>query len=257
MDIVKITVLKRALHADLARAIRGVDTVPCEMLADGQVFYAGLNMPDGFCPWAWQDLTRMVVALQSGGSFARGAFQGWMRDDHTAVACCTDGFRPVSFKLERVDTRSLIDVSGLARPAPVGVYESERWGEFSYAVPGLAPGTRYRARLHFCEVYHGAPGKRRFHVESGGRRLVEDLDIVAEAGGPYRPIVREVEVAADASGALVLAFVKGTADQPKVSAIEIVSAAGGAPLHAINTGGSDCAPFVADRFFTGGRTMGG
>jgi uncharacterized repeat protein (TIGR04076 family) len=259
MNVVKITVLKRALHAELAREIRGVDTSPCEAFTDGQVFYAGLGAPDGFCSWAWQDISRMALALQSGGSFDRGLFRGWMREDNAAVACCTDGFRPVSFKLERVDSRTLIDLSRLEHPAPVEAYESERWGEFSYAVPGLEPGARYRARLHFCEVYHGSPGRRRFHVESGGTRLVEDLDIVAAAGGPYRPIIREVQLVADASGSLVLSFVKGAADLPKVSAIEVLPSGSGArtPVHAINAGGGDCGPYVADRFFTGGRTAGG
>jgi uncharacterized repeat protein (TIGR04076 family) len=262
MTAVKITVLKRALHENLSKAHRGANALikPCEVFADGQEFICGLNMPDGFCSWAWHDIFQMVLALLGGVSFDRGAFKGWMKDDNTVVACCTDGLRPVSFLLERIDTKSLINMSGIERPAPLEAYESERWGEFSYTLPGLDPGARYRVRLHFCEVHFTGPGKRRFSVESGGKKLAEDFDIFAEAGGAFKPIIREFEAAADKSGTLVLSFIKGAADYPKVCAIEIIQSAAGSvgkPVYAINAGGGACGAFAADRFFSGGNVANG
>jgi uncharacterized repeat protein (TIGR04076 family) len=262
MTAVKITVLKRALYEELSKTYRGGDAFirPCEVFTDGQEFICGLNMPDGFCGWAWQDINRMVLALLGGGSFNKGTFRGWMKDDNNVVTCCTDGLRPVSFLLERIDTRSLIKTSKIERPAPPEAYESERWGEFSYAFPGLDPGARYKVRLHFCEVYHTSPDKRRFSVQSSGMKLFEDFDIFAMAGGAFKPIIREFEAAADKSGALVLNFIRGAVDYPKVSAIEIIpSAAGsaGKPVYAINAGGSAFGDFSADRFFTGGNVASG
>ena len=58
---------------------------------------AGERPPDFPCDWAWNDLEKTVLAMTLGGEFGR-----WMRDPHTFVACCTDGVKPVVFKLERL-----------------------------------------------------------------------------------------------------------------------------------------------------------
>ncbi len=256
MTSVRITVLKRALHADLAKAHAGSPIVPCGVFTDGQTFVAtGFNMPEGFCAWAWNDISRMVIALQSGGSFDRGAFRNWMKDDRSAIACCTDGFRPVTFKLDRVEVRDLIDASGVKQPAPLEAYESERWGEFTYSFPKLDPGATYRVRLHFCEVYFPGPGRRRFSVESGGKTLLSDFDVCAQAGGAYKAICRDVEATADEKGVLTLSFRKGAVDNPKLSAVEIFASNSGQaakPVYAVNAGGEACGHFEADRFFSGG-----
>jgi uncharacterized repeat protein (TIGR04076 family) len=53
-------------------------------------------MPPGFCAWAWSDIQRDVVVLASGGNLP------WVSKDGVAISCCTDGFRPVVFRLERL-----------------------------------------------------------------------------------------------------------------------------------------------------------
>jgi uncharacterized repeat protein (TIGR04076 family) len=55
-----------------------------------------LNMPKGFCSWAWADIQRDITALALGGNFP------WIKDEGVMISCCTDGLRPVVFKLERV-----------------------------------------------------------------------------------------------------------------------------------------------------------
>ena len=254
MTLVKITVIEKALHADLAAKLRNADLKPCDSLELGQKFIAGLNMPDGFCAWAWQDIYRMVLALQTGGSFNRGLFTGWMREDNTAVACCTDGFRPVSFLMERVESAALIKSAAVKGAAPPEVYESERWGGFTYVLPGLAPGEKHTVRLHFCETWFSGPARRRFAVESNGARVLDDFDIYAEAGGGFVPIIREHEVSADAKGAITLRFLKGATDHPKINAIEVLQ--GGKTVLAVNAGGGACGPFSADRFHDGGNVTG-
>ena len=47
-------------------------------------------MPEGFCGWAWADIQKLVYGLARGGQ-------------PKFVTCCTDGYRPVIFLLERID----------------------------------------------------------------------------------------------------------------------------------------------------------
>ena len=54
-----------------------------------------MAMPTGFCSWAWADIQRDVAHLAMGGDFP------WMREKGMMISCCTDGLRPVIFRLER------------------------------------------------------------------------------------------------------------------------------------------------------------
>jgi hypothetical protein len=56
-------------------------------------------------------------------------------------------------------TTNIIDTSGLTNPAPQVVYQSERYGNMTYTLPGLAVGVSHRVRLHFAETYWSAPDK--------------------------------------------------------------------------------------------------
>jgi len=99
----KITVLKKTLQPDLAESFCQEAVSECPCFKEGDAFIAGFEKPEHFCDWAWNDLMRFVTALLTGGNFSTGAFAGWMKDETTMVACCTDGVRPVIFKLERVE----------------------------------------------------------------------------------------------------------------------------------------------------------
>jgi len=95
---VKITVLKR---------------VDPSVIFDGEVpnlpgtdekygictFYENdaIRMPEGFCTWAWRDIFKDLSVLRFGGNFDPWVEKG------VAITCCTDGIRPVSFKMERVE----------------------------------------------------------------------------------------------------------------------------------------------------------
>ena len=54
-----------------------------------------------------------------------------------------------------------------------------------------AEDRRCTVRLHFAEPGDARPGERVFSVSLQGKRVLEDLDVVREAGGPNRPLVRE------------------------------------------------------------------
>lgn len=99
---VKITVVKKLSTVDvfgenLSRdTADGLETV-CPRLEEGQEFIVKQDgaVPSGFCPWAWHDIQREIWTIRNGGGFP------WMKREGILYACCTDGLRPVFFKLER------------------------------------------------------------------------------------------------------------------------------------------------------------
>ena len=100
MKDVNITVLRRTEYPDLMERYELPQEVPCEMVL-GQVFVSkDAVCPDGFCHNAWETLAPFVKTLAEGG----GGFYGeWMKNPHSALLSCNDGFRPVSFLIETVE----------------------------------------------------------------------------------------------------------------------------------------------------------
>ncbi len=98
----KITVLRKMYNADYAEEYTQSNASVCESFEEGQEFVVEnmVRPPDDFCAWAWIDLQRSVQTLLRGGNFSD---TGWMKDDNVLIACCSDGIRPVVFKLERVE----------------------------------------------------------------------------------------------------------------------------------------------------------
>jgi uncharacterized repeat protein (TIGR04076 family) len=97
----RITVLKRTLNKDIAEqyAVNGENISPCDLLADNQEFiFDGYNYPEGFCSWAWADIQRDAALLANAD-----ANPYWLNQKGTTITCCTDGFRPVIFKIERIE----------------------------------------------------------------------------------------------------------------------------------------------------------
>lgn len=88
---VKITVLKKTNNEEWNQEYRNQPGVKCDVFSEGQEFIveSPWSMPDGFCHWAWADIRTFIHVVNDG------------RYD-TFVSCCTDGFRPVFFKIERI-----------------------------------------------------------------------------------------------------------------------------------------------------------
>lgn len=72
----------------------------CEAFKEGQEFIIedSLAKPEGFCGWAWRDIYKDLSILRFGGNF----WSSWMKEGEI-FTCCTDGVRPVSFKMERLE----------------------------------------------------------------------------------------------------------------------------------------------------------
>lgn len=116
---------------------------------------------------------------------------------------------------------NIINVANVANAAPLAVYQAERVGVFTYTIPNLVPGAGYILRLHFAEMYWSKPGQRVFNVNINGTPALSNFDIVATAGA-NTPVVRTFAVNANGSGNIVINFLNGPVDQPKVSGIEVV-----------------------------------
>ena len=100
MKKVRITVMKVARYADLIEKYENPIEHACDM-CEGQVFIAnGWRKPDGFCESAWETLSPFVKTLAHGGG---DFYDGWMKNEKSAMISCNDGFRPVSFLLEALE----------------------------------------------------------------------------------------------------------------------------------------------------------
>ena len=124
---VRVTVLKKNLYPELKQAYcADPHAGPCPCYHEGDVFefyrdgsrddfwHMGANtlvrtkgdpntvaggpqLP--FCSEAWDAIARYIYTGLQGGSIIRG----WMKEENTMIACCSDGTRPVVFQIERID----------------------------------------------------------------------------------------------------------------------------------------------------------
>ena len=100
--IVKITVMRMARYDDLMAEYENPIEHACEMQV-GQTFYAvDGQKPTELCDSAWDTMRFFVEELASGGG---NFYDGWMKNPHSAMISCNDGFRPVSFLLETVEEK--------------------------------------------------------------------------------------------------------------------------------------------------------
>ena len=102
-------------------------------------------------------------------------------------------------------------VSGTDDPE---MYETERWGNFSYAIP-VWPG-RHTIMLHFAARHRGwdqplggeaQPVEHVFNVFCNGRAILNNFDLAREALHGDVVVRRVAGVAPNAQGKIVLAFV--------------------------------------------------
>jgi uncharacterized repeat protein (TIGR04076 family) len=98
----KITVIKKLsskeVYGHSLPEVSETMAAYCDRLEAGQEFRVDESgaMPAGFCTWAWHDIYPVVTTLRFGGDFP------WMKKEGAAISCCSDGVRPVFFRIERV-----------------------------------------------------------------------------------------------------------------------------------------------------------
>ena len=98
----KITILKRTLHKDLVDDYiidEYKELGQCEKFKEGDEFIIDptlATIPENFCDWAWADIRKDIMMISSGANLE------WLKQPGTTIVACTDWFRPVYFKIERV-----------------------------------------------------------------------------------------------------------------------------------------------------------
>ncbi len=165
-------------------------------------------------------LGAFALALNSGGS-AAGQF--------TADANFSGG-------TQAAPTSSVIDTSSVVAPAPQAVYQSERYGNFTYTFTGLTSGVSYKVRLHFAEYYWTAVGQRKFNVSINGTQVLTNFDIIAAVGSLNKAAIQEFTV--NPSGGQILIQYTTVTDNAKSSGIEILLLQPGAPVGLTATAGN-------------------
>ena len=118
-------------------------------------------------------------------------------------------------------TTAAISTTGVTSPAPQAVYQTERYGNFTYTLPSLTPGASYTLRLHFAEIYWTSAGQRVFNVSVNGSPALTNFDIFAAAGGKNKAVVETVPVTADSSGKVTVVFTT-VKDNAKLSGLELL-----------------------------------
>ena len=124
-----------------------------------------------------------------------------------------------------IGTPDAIDLSGVDDPAPMAVYQDSHSApdvSFEYTFTGLDPSRPHFVRLHFADFTTTRSGEHVFNVNVNDQLALNQVDVILEAGGPGKALIREFGVSPDDQGVLTLDFVslpsKGAA---QVAGIEI------------------------------------
>lgn len=125
-------------------------------------------------------------------------------------------------------TSVAINTSNITNGAPQAVYQTERYGNFTYTFSGLTTGVNYTVRLHFAEIYWDAAGDRLFNVSINGTQVLSNFDVFAVAGGENIANVQQFSATANGSNQIVIVYTT-IKDNAKSSGIEIILPAPVAP----------------------------
>ncbi|MGO8671474.1 MAG: fibronectin type III domain-containing protein, partial [Capsulimonadaceae bacterium] len=153
-----------------------------------------------------QSQSGLVIAIDSGSTAQVGNFvidTDWGGTTYTAVATAT------------------INTANVTNPAPMAVYQTERYYTPTYWISGLTPGATYTVRLHNSENYWTAAGQREFNVFINGTEVLTNYDIVASSGGEFIANIQQFSATPNVLGQIVIAFTLGAEDSATIKGIEI------------------------------------
>ena len=100
MNKIKITAIRQTTYHDLIEKYENPIEHACQ-IKEGDIFICkNGEKPEDFCPEAWKCMESFAKELAKGGG---NFFDGWMKNEHSAMISCNDGFRPFSFLLEVIE----------------------------------------------------------------------------------------------------------------------------------------------------------
>ncbi|MBJ7608057.1 MAG: hypothetical protein JF887_01315 [Candidatus Dormibacteraeota bacterium] len=118
-------------------------------------------------------------------------------------------------------TTAAINTSLVPNPAPQGVYQTERRGNFTYTGQGLTAFAAYTVRLQEAEITWTSVGQRTFNVKINGTQVMTNYDIIQAAGAKNKAIALTFNATADGNGNITVQFIS-VKDLAKLSGIEIL-----------------------------------
>jgi N-acetylneuraminic acid mutarotase len=107
--------------------------------------------------------------------------------------------------------------SPIAGTTDDALYQTERYGNFSYNIP--VPNGTYRLTLKLAEIYWSAPKVRQFDVLAEGQEIISNLDIYAQAGANLTALDLERTISVT-DGELSLEF-RTDAENAKLAALVV------------------------------------
>ena len=113
-------------------------------------------------------------------------------------------------------------IAGTSDPT---LYQSERFWTSTGGYTVTLPNGSYNVQLKFAELYYTTANMRKFQVTLQGAVVLDNLDVVAQAGGALTAYDRTFQTTVD-SGLLAIQF-SSQLDSAKVNAIYIYPAGGG------------------------------
>lgn len=191
----------------------------------------GTNLTLTFASNAQGTAKIKIKATDAGGQFAEDEFNVTVSETLAAVAkinaggpALTQGGWSADQNFSGGNTYGTGDnITNTDNPA---LYQTERWGNMSYNIP-VTNGS-YTVKLHFAEIFYTSAGNRVFNVSAEGQQILSNYDIVADAGGGFKAIVKSFTNIAVSDGTLNIVF-SNVVDNAKVSAIEVI------PQSSVNT----------------------
>ena len=100
MKKIKITALRQTVYTDLMAQYENPIEHTCDIKLGESWISENGEIPQGFCESAWSSIAPFAKTLAEGGG---NFFDGWMKNPHSAMISCNDGFRPVSFLIETIE----------------------------------------------------------------------------------------------------------------------------------------------------------
>ena len=97
---VRICAVRQADYKDLQLQFENPIEHTCDLKVGDTFLSVDGQKPDGLCDSAWDSMKEFVLEIARGGGNFYG---GWMKNPHSAMISCNDGFRPVSFYIERIE----------------------------------------------------------------------------------------------------------------------------------------------------------
>ncbi|MFN7932904.1 MAG: malectin domain-containing carbohydrate-binding protein [Bryobacteraceae bacterium] len=114
--------------------------------------------------------------------------------------------------------------SGIAGTNDAALYRTERWNSGTLQYQFNCPAGTYDVTLKFAEIWFTGPGQRVFHIAINGSTVQANFDPLTAAGGANRAVDRTYRVTVPPGGGTITIQLIAVTSNPKVNAIEIVSA---------------------------------